>query len=337
MKRSIFSLLAALALVLLTALPVAAEEESADLNVSGFIDTHYGKLLKSGDGEATNNSGGFFLDAVVVYLDKPLGEKYRVFADLGFYNDGGASVDQAFAEGRFLDDQLTFTFGKFDAPIGFELVDAPDMYQFSHSIVYDNLIPGYHTGLMANFAPNDWFSVIAYVTNGIDTDFEDNKEKAIGGRLGVSFEKFGGGVSFVRANTTNDADGGYNEDASTQIIDVDLAATPVENLTLGGEFNLNTEDDGTSDRTAMGILAMAHYDFITHDTYTLGCTLRGGYIDWDADNDMTQTELTAALTGVLDPAGATFVLEYRMDDVDYKDAPDDTDTHAIALEWVFLF
>ena len=40
------------------------------------------------------------------------------------------------------------TFGKFNAPIGFELLDAPDMYQYSHSLVFSRGLPTNLTGAM---------------------------------------------------------------------------------------------------------------------------------------------------------------------------------------------
>lgn len=333
-------------LVMLMSVSVAQAEN--ELSISGFVDTHYGKTLKGGmpvlggDAPASNNSGSFYLDAVVVYLDKPIGDKYRVFADLGFYNDGGATVDQAFAEGVFLDEVLTVTFGKFDAPIGFEGVDAPTLYQFSHSIVYANMIPAFHVGVMGNIVFSDMLNLAVYLTNGNDVDGEDNnKEKGAGARLGVTTDMVSGGLSFVIDNPTGgDA---YNDEASQTIIDVDVAVTPSDTLVIGGEFNMNTLDDGDNDVTHTGIMAMGHLDFMTSDSYTLGATLRGGFITWEkalGGEDVTQTEITAALTGVLHDEGATFVVEYRMDDWDSDGLPDDaddTDTHTFVLEFVFLF
>jgi hypothetical protein len=55
----------------------------------------------------------------------------------GLIAGGGASAETTIGEHGLVRADLEFSMGKFNAPIGFEAVDAPDMYQFSHSLRID--------------------------------------------------------------------------------------------------------------------------------------------------------------------------------------------------------
>jgi hypothetical protein len=66
---------------------------------------------------------------------RSLGERGGLRADLEWVKSGAEwalAVEQGYLD--YLPSfapALTFTLGRFNAPIGFELLDAPDMYQFS--------------------------------------------------------------------------------------------------------------------------------------------------------------------------------------------------------------
>jgi hypothetical protein len=78
----------------------------------------------------------------------------------------------------------TLTFGRFNAPLGFELVDPNEMFQFSHSLVYTYGLPVNLTGAMVRKAWDGGLDARAYAVNGWDRNDETNQVPTWGGRVG---------------------------------------------------------------------------------------------------------------------------------------------------------
>jgi hypothetical protein len=121
MKKLLFAL-CALSATLLWA------QDLPFLNASGFVDGAYFY-----DGNANPDSGefnAFSLDQVEVDLQKQLGEKGFIRADIEYVNGADPMnaidyIEQGFMQYNFPvnDKTLEVMFGKFNAPIGFELLD----------------------------------------------------------------------------------------------------------------------------------------------------------------------------------------------------------------------
>jgi Putative beta-barrel porin-2, OmpL-like. bbp2 len=327
----------------------AEGDESTDLSISGFVDTSYYYDLNV-------EAGGFSLDAAKIILDKQLSSYASAYARLGFYNPstdivaGEIEVSEAFVTLTApVGSGLDFMIGKFYAPVGFESVDAPDMYQYSHALVFDYGIPLFFTGVMASYSFGDLASLGLYITNGWDANSNENGEYTAGMRLGLSpLEGLGIGVSAIY--------GSESEDAGNQrtMLDVDLAFDYVENLMIGAEFNMGSEEgaiasaapgEDPDDATWNGFLVMAHYDF----TDWFGLTVR-----YDMFNDpddfrigdgvpdgQTRTAIAVAPTfSIADGAGA--LIEYRMDMSDEEVFTDSegeaTDTSSyVVVEFTYSF
>ncbi len=310
------------------------------LDVSGFVDASY-------FGNMNNNSNEFGLDQVEVDLGKTLEEGIALRADIEWVKDGNdwaIDLEQGYLEYRFdFLPTVGFTFGKFNAPIGFELLDAPDMYQFSHSLVFDNCLPTNLTGLMINTNLGYNLDLAAYATNGWDENTETNEVKTYGGRLGYTHcDLFTVGASAILGSF--DAD----QTLSRTVIDIDLGVTPVENLLIGAEYNMGSIDVKDGDTfNWTGFMVMAHYDL--NDWF--GFTARFDSVD-DSDsqlflNDLgvglgeTRTSLTFAPTFVLgDGIGA--LIEYRMDSSDQEvftdsDNEPSKNESVIAFEMTYTF
>ena len=255
---------------MLPAFPVAAQEDgdsavSSLVEISGFVDASY---------TYTNfdDSNTFGLDQVEIDLSRNLGDIGSLRADLEWVSDGegGFTLDaeQGYVTldlglGREEGDYPTLTFGKFNAPIGFELLDAPDMYQYSHSLVFNNGLPTNLTGAMLAMDLGGGIDVVVHLTNGWDQNVDSNTDKMIGARFGYSHEVMGGiGFSLMRGDQelpiVNRA---VNPVGNLTVYDIDLTLTPAPGLIIGGEYNNGKREFEEPDLEINwnGYMVMAHY------------------------------------------------------------------------------
>lgn len=319
----------------------------ASTSVSGFVDASYA-------GNIDTKEETFGLDQVEVDVIRAVGDQVVLRADLEWVKDGeqwDTAAEQGFLtyNPSFLP-ELDFSLGKFNAPIGFELLDAPDMYQYSHSLVFDHCLPTNLTGALFDVTLTPKLGVLAYVANGWDRNQEHNDVKTYGGRVGYSLGELGSfGVSALSGYEGVDSLG-VRTDKRT-VVDVDVTLTPVENLLVGGEVNLGTVDSGSDDvddMTWTGFLVMAHYDF----NEWLGLTGRfdmvddpdayifGGYAQGEPLEE-TRSSFTLAPTFVLGE-GMGALIELRIDSssedvfVD-SDGEAQGNTTSVAFEMTYTF
>lgn len=324
-----------LPVIALAAMPAAAQENPADsmesgggagisdlVEVSGFVDASYTY-------SNIDDANTFSLDQVEVDLAKNLGDIGSLRADLEWVSDGegGFTLDaeQGYVTldlgmGRAEGNYPTLTFGKFNAPIGFELLDAPDMYQFSHALVFDNGLPTNLTGAMLSMDLGGGIDAVVHLSNGWDQNVDANTDKMIGGRLGYSHgEKGGIGFSAMYGNERGAV-------GNLTVYDIDLTLTPTPRLIIGGEYNNGrTEQDKTAmENSWNGYMVMAHYSL----TDVMGLTGRYDYFSREIsrsaarrsgaqdhpprNHETTQQALTIAPTFALTD-GLGFLMELRRD------------------------
>lgn len=75
------------------------------------------------------------------------------------------------------------TFGRFDAPLGFERDDEPLNLLPTNSFNFELARPSKLTGLIARFAASPHINAAAYVANGWDVPLDNNRGKTAGVRL----------------------------------------------------------------------------------------------------------------------------------------------------------
>ncbi len=271
--------------------------------ITGYVDASMQVPVEKG------TDLGFSFDGLEIDLEKELAEGVSLRADIDLV-EGGADVEQGYVsftpiklEGR---SSPVVTFGKFNAPIGYELLDAPDMWQYSHSLVFDNALPTNLTGFSVSHKIGGGIDFVAYLANGWDVNFADDSLMIFGGRLGYGgIEGLSVGASVIQ------------NDAQDMIIDLDGEVTMVPNLTLGFEFNTGTKDD--ADESISGWLVMANYAFST-----FAITFRQ-----DAWGDASSTTISPS-KAIADGAGMLF--EFRIDD-----DGNGTTTNSAAIEFTFSF
>ena len=286
------------------------------IQISGFVDAStFTSNVNSKTTAGTANASGTGLDQVeldVEYTDGNIGLRFDLQAtpSAGGNVTQDGLIEQGYMTYTFpvLDDGLTFTYGKFNAPIGWELLDAPDMYQFSHALTFSYLIPTNLIGGMFSGAMGPVDAAI-YYTNGADSNGlqASGSMKTFGGRLGITpIEGFNVGVSYLNDKNTN----GAGSPAST-ILDIDATFTGIEGLTLGGEYNSGKGQQGVTAGVAQksqGYFIVANYAL----TDMFGVTGRYEVADFDTAVVGKTTDTTVALTAALgDGLGA--LVEFRTD------------------------
>ncbi|MBF0282599.1 MAG: outer membrane beta-barrel protein [Zetaproteobacteria bacterium] len=290
---------------------IAAPNVYADdgVTIGGFVDGAYYNDNKTG------TSSGITLDQVELDVTYSKGKTELRF-DLNATPSAAGTItsDNLIEQGYMsyaFSDLAKFTLGKFNAPIGWELLDAPDMYQYSHALVFNLGLPTNLTGAMLS-GGYEMIDYSIYAVNGTDTPFANagagNGSKGairtFGGRLGVTpFEGFNLGGSFI----TGDNIAGTYQPQKFKTFDIDITYSGIENLVLGGEFNDSKDWTGASLKSG-GMMFMGHYDM----TEMFGATLRYDMFDTDKVVAGKQTAYTVALTSVLEE-GMGALIEYRSD------------------------
>ena len=333
-----------LPVLLLSAMPAIAQENKGDggetgggeglsnlVEISGFVDASYTY-------SNLDDANTFGLDQVEIDLSKNLGGIGTLRADLEWVSngEGGFTLDaeQGYVTldlglGRGEGIYPTLTFGKFNAPIGFELLDAPDMYQYSHSLIFSNGLPTNLTGAMLAMDLGGGIDVVVHLTNGWDQNVDANTNKMIGGRLGYSHEELGGiGFSAMRGDHVDPlTPWGSQLVSNLTVYDIDLTLTPAPGLIIGGEYNNSKRQPKQSpdhDLNWNGYMVMGHYRL----TDVMGLTGRYEYVNTSTTiplrqggrgNVLSQTQqaLTIAPTFAL-ADGLGFLMELRRDFSDDK-------------------
>ena len=223
---------------------------------------------------------------------------------------------------------LSLTGGAFNAPIGFEAQDAPDMYQTSHGQLFD-LVPSNLAGLMLSGGGGPVMLDVYFVNEWRADDAEEN---SVGALLTLSpFKVASLAVGFLTspdnagATPTTKGDG--------DILDVVLSGT----ISLMAEFELLLAGEYLTDEhnDAIGLVAS-----LTHNSanYPHGLTVRYDSVDCDALSiycgaKATPTSLTVAANVALSE-NLFALLEWRSND---PDQPLVDSTNLTTLEFVATF
>ncbi len=149
---------------------------------------------------------------------------------------------------------LQIDFGKFVTPMGAELIESKDNWNYSRGILFGYAIPFYHFGLRAKYAFNDKYSLTGFLVNGWNNIYENNSGKTYGFAFsGAPSDKVGYAVSYLIGPETSRNSFGPNvahtlpisvNSAFRQTWDAVLTINPTSKLSLMANF-----DYGRGDRT----------------------------------------------------------------------------------------
>lgn len=303
-------------LFMATALFAQEEEPAPSFSISGSVDAYYRANFTAPNdefalapGSSFANLPGFALGMANVVFSYE-GEKAGFVADLVFgprgtdaifaspmYSATGDIVNQLYAYWN-VSESVTLTMGNFNTFLGYEVISPTANFNYSTSYLF-SYGPFSHTGIKADFALSDDFSLMLGVMNDTDlTEFNPTGDYAFGAQLGYAgqYLNFLLDPSFTEIDFT----GGF-----------DLS----DDFFLGiNAAYLTVEDDGGS------FAGVALYpQLATSDAFTIG--LRGEYFtesDFfgaigasDAMGDSSVFAVT--LTGSLAVDNLTIKPEIRLD------------------------
>ena len=164
----------------------AAAPASAPIEISGFVDAYYMYNFNKVDPQLRTfdvQHNAFSLSLAEVAFQKSVsGDNkagFRVDLDFGKTADLVASFEPEGSDGKeiykhiqqayvsFLPaPKLQLDFGKFVTPIGAEVIESKDNWNYARSVLFGYAIPFYHTGLRATYNANDKVSLAGFVLNG---------------------------------------------------------------------------------------------------------------------------------------------------------------------------
>jgi hypothetical protein len=161
--------------------------ESTPLTISGFAvgSTGYDKNLSQGSAVASK---------LALSLFRPWSDQLYLFGQLTTHLEAADSgppetaieIDNliiSWTPARVT--ALSLSFGRFDAPIGFERDDEPLNLVPTTSFTFENARPVKFTGLMARYVLSPKLSVLGLVANGWDQELDNNSGKTAGAKLQV--------------------------------------------------------------------------------------------------------------------------------------------------------
>jgi hypothetical protein len=201
---------------------VAAKQDAATLDffrrteVSGFVDMYYtwnfNKPAKACSTQGTvavfnclynfnvaHNSFTMSL-AEVAFEKKPTSDSragFRIDLDYGptaamvtAFEPGGLTLYQNIQQAyvSYLAPTgagLQLDFGKFVTPIGNEVIESKDNWNYSRGLLFAWAIPYYHVGARATYNINDQVSVAGFLVNGWNNAVDNNKGKTVAGQITV--------------------------------------------------------------------------------------------------------------------------------------------------------
>ncbi|MCF6348477.1 MAG: porin [Flavobacteriaceae bacterium] len=322
MKKTQHSLLFLLTfLTSLTSLSQEEEkkEEEKKISFSGSIDAYFRNNLNAPNnenavapGSSFANLSGFALGMANLVVDYE-GEKVGFVADLVYGPRGedatflspllrpeGSSniVNQLYAYWN-VSESVKLTLGNFNTFLGYEVISPTGNFNYSTSYLF-SYGPFSHTGLKADFALSDDFSLMLAVMNPTDaTEFNPNGKYAFGAQLGYA-DQF---LNFLLD------DGAFE-------IDYTGGVNLSEKFFLG--INAALYDNGNSGDAKAGFAGVALYpQFSTSDTFTIG--LRGEYFVETGDFGAIGTGVedssvfAATLSANIKVGELTIIPELRLD------------------------
>lgn len=310
---------------------VARADWPAGLDVGGFVDASY--VADPGMG-----TDGFGLDQAEIDLSRDDGPTaLRLDVDWSKAGEAwAADVEQAWMDWR-VGGNLTLRAGKFNAPIGVEALDAPDMFQFSHSLLFDNCAPTNLSGLQISTAFGG-LDASLLLANGWDQNDETDDAKTLGLRLAGALAGADLGLTVLHGREDVLGPGTVRT-----VFDVDGTLELSDALTLAIELNLGSVAPEVGDAATWTGASLSSRIGLGE---RLGLTLRADWLDdpdgwlFGAVDGETRTAFTAAPTVSLgDGLGALLEVRWDTSDVDAfldKDGPTDSQL-SVAVEMTMTF
>jgi Putative beta-barrel porin-2, OmpL-like. bbp2 len=230
--------------------------EPPKIDVGGFVDIYYGYNFNKVDPilrtfDVQHNA--FSLSLAEVNFTKAVTPESRVGfrTDLDFgktadlvaayepESDGKEiykHIQQAYVS--LLTGKVQWDAGKFVTPIGAEVIESQDNWNYTRSILFGYAIPFYHTGVRATITASPKFTLVGYLVNGWNNTSEINGNKTFA--VGFTW-KPNDKVTWI----ANDMAGKetVGSDTTRNLFDTTLTYVASPKLSLMGNFDYGKEGD----------------------------------------------------------------------------------------------
>ncbi len=305
--------------------PSPAPPAPSKIEVIGFVDLYYGYNFNKLDPtlrtfDVQHNT--FSLSLAEVSFSKGVTDLsrlgFRVDLDFGktselvaAYEPGKGDTDvykliqQAY--GSVLTGKVQWDVGKFVTPMGAEVIEAQDNWNYTRSVLFGYAIPFYHLGVRATVPVGGALSLSGFVLNGWNNSSEINGAKTLA--LSATLKPRGHlswTLNYMAGKELPTADG--VEPATRHLVDTTVSFTVFPKLTLMSNFDYGKEGDVKW----WGIAAYTRYQAKPH----WALAGRYEYLDDTQGGFMTFGTIAQTLTLTSDhliAGGLKARLEYRTD------------------------
>jgi len=314
--KHLFTLTLLLTSILLTAQENEDTTTDKKFSITGSVDAYFrtnltgpNEAFEDGDdtfflnpGTSFANRSGFSLgmaNAIISYE----GDKVGFVADLVFgprgedavfLSTGSSSIVNQLYMYYNVSESVTLTLGNFNTFLGYEVISPTGNFNYSTSYMFSNG-PFSHTGLKADIALSDDFSLMLAVMNSTDfTDINLDGSYTAGAQLGYK-DQF---LNLIYGNQTGNSDPTFQVDYTGG---TDLS----DDFFLGINATYN-DTDGS------GFYGAALYpQYTVSEAFALG--LRGEYFGFHAQDFDDSTVFAATLSANYKVDDLTIIPEIRLD------------------------
>lgn len=246
-------------------------EEPHAVAINGFAVGTY-----SWDRNARTNT--FAGSKIAVSLFRPWSDNLYLFGQLttslGLDETTGAEVTETEIDNLIVSwtppgaTSLNLTFGRFDAPVGFERDDEPLNLLPTNSFNFELARPAKLTGGIARYVASPVVTVAAYVANGWEVALDNNRGKTVGARLDLlPVDGVALGVNALYGPEVAGTDA-----QQRTLLAADATLQPVSRLIIGLEANYGRQlVGGGATGTWMGVSGTVFWRL----GRSTGITLRG--------------------------------------------------------------
>ena len=174
---------------------------------------------------------------------------------------------------------LSLSFGRFDAPVGFERDDEPLNLVPTSSFTFENARPVKFTGLQARYTLSPKVSVLGLVANGWDAEVDNNSGKT----AGLKFQLFPSSAFAIAAGVLYGPEEDLTNSGKRTLLTGDLTWQPSQRVIVQAEGHYGSQQS----TNWTGVVGQA---FLRLGRST-GLTVRGDVFD-DPDGARTGTAQT---------------------------------------------
>jgi Putative beta-barrel porin-2, OmpL-like. bbp2 len=209
--------------------------------------------------------------------------------------------------------KLTIDVGKFVTPIGAEVIESQDNWNYTRSILFGYAIPFDHTGVRATLAANDQVSLSGFILNGWNNSIDNNSDKTFAASASIAPSDQLSVIGNFMAGKELDNNGDGTQDLRW-LFDGTVSFAATDKVSLMGNFDYGHDANYIATDSAATWWGVAAYARVqANDGFALAG--RYEYVDDSNGGWMTigQKAQSFTITGDHTMDDLTARLEFRLD------------------------